>query len=56
MSMTNKSRMNLIMGLIGLKRLQLLAPELGKFAELDFVYTLASTDSNHQHRTWSKCV
>ena len=38
--------MNSITGLIGLERPQLFALELGKYAEVHFIYTLASTDSN----------
>ena len=41
-----KSRMSLIMGQIEPERLELFALELGKIAESDFVYTLASTNIN----------
>ena len=39
-----KSRMNLIMGQIEPEHPELFALELGKIAESDFVYTLASTN------------
>ena len=38
--------MNSIMIIIGLERPKLFVLELGKTAELDFVYTLASTNIN----------
>ena len=38
--------MSLIMDVIRPEHLELFALELGKFAELDFVYTLASTNIN----------
>ena len=41
-----KSRMSLIMGKIQPERPELFALEFGKFAESDFVYTLASTNIN----------
>ena len=41
-----KSQMSLIMGQIEPERLELFALELGKIAESDFVYTLASTNIN----------
>ena len=44
--MTNRSRISLIMGLIGPEYLELFALELEKIAEFDFVYTLASTSIN----------
>ena len=40
--------MSLIMGLIGLERLELLAIELEKFATFDPVYTLASSIIKHR--------
>ena len=42
--MTNRSGMNSIMNTLGLERLELFAFELGKIAEFNFVYTLASTN------------
>ena len=39
-----KSRMSLIMGQIKLEHPELFALEVGKIAESDFVYTLASTN------------
>ena len=47
--------MSVIIGKIESEYLELFAPEFGKIAESDFVYTLASTDIN-QHQTWSKCM
>ena len=44
--MSIKSRMSLIMGQIKLEHSELFALEFGKIAESDFVYTLASTNSN----------
>ena len=48
--MTNRSRISLIMGIIGPERLELFAIELEKkkkkIAEFDIVYTLASTNIN----------
>ena len=44
--MANRSRMTLIMGPIGLEQLELFALELGKIAEFDIVYTVASTNIN----------
>ena len=41
-----RSRMSLIMGQIELAHRELFALELGKIAESDFVYTLASTNIN----------
>ena len=38
--------MSLIMGQIELEHTELFALEFGKFAEYDFVYTLASTNIN----------
>ena len=38
--------MNSIMGLIGPEQLELFAVELGKIATFDFVYSLASTNTN----------
>ena len=43
---SKRSRMNLIMGQIESKHLELFALEFGKMAESDFVYTLASTNIN----------
>ena len=42
--------MSSIMGQIESERLELFALEFGKFAESDFIYTLASTNIN-QHQT-----
>ena len=39
--------MSLIMGPIESEQLQLFALELGKIAAFDFVYSLASTNTNH---------
>ena len=39
-----KSRMSSILGQIKLEHPELFAPEFGKIAESDFVYTLASTN------------
>ena len=44
--MTNRSQMSSIMSPLGLERPDLFALELGTIAELDLVYTLASTNSN----------
>ena len=44
--MTIRSWMSSIMDIIGPEHLELLALELGKIDELDFVYTLASTNIN----------
>ena len=44
--MSNRIRMNLIMGPIGLEQLELFALESGKIASFDFVYSLASTNIN----------
>ena len=44
--MTIRSRISLIMKLSGLEHLELFALELGKIAELEFVYTLVSTKIN----------
>ena len=41
-----RSQMSLIMGKIEPERTELFALEFGKFAEYDFVYTLASTNIN----------
>ena len=41
-----RSRMSSIMGQIGAEHLELFALEFRKFAEYDFVYTLASTNIN----------
>ena len=42
-----KSRMSLIMGQIEPEHSELFVLEVGKIAESDFVYTLASTNINH---------
>ena len=44
--MSNRIRMNLIMGPIGPEQLELFALELGKIATFDFVYSVASTNVN----------
>ena len=44
--MTNRSQMSSIMSLLGLEQPDLFALELGTIAELDLVYTLASTNIN----------
>ena len=44
--MTIRSEMSLIMGQIGLEHPEFFALKLLKFAEFDFVYTLASTNIN----------
>ena len=41
-----RSQMSLIMGQIEPEHTELFALEFGKFAEYDFVYTLASTNIN----------
>ena len=46
MNTTIRSRMSLIMDIISPEYPELFALELGKIAELDFVYTLASTSIN----------
>ena len=51
-----KSQMSSIMGQIELEHLELFALEFGKIAESDFVYTLASTNIDQQHQTWSECM
>ena len=50
-----RSRMSSIIGQIETEHPELFALEFGKIAESDFVYTLASINSN-QHQTWSKCM
>ena len=42
------------MSLIGLEQLKLFDLEFGKIATFDFVYSLAFTNINHQHQTWSQ--
>ena len=42
--MTIRSLMSFIMVIMGLEHAELFALELGKIAEFDFVYTLASTN------------
>ena len=44
--MTKRSRISIIMSIIGPEHLELFALELEKIAECDFVYTLASTNIN----------
>ena len=44
--MTIRSWLSLIMDIIGPEHLELIALELGNIPELDFVYTLASTNIN----------
>ena len=44
--MTNRSRISLVMVIIGPEHLELFALESEKIAEFDFVYTLASTNIN----------
>ena len=44
--MSNRIRMNSMMGQIGPEQLELFALELGKTATFDFVYSLASTNMN----------
>ena len=44
MYVTIRSQVSLIMDLIGLEMSELFALEFAKFAESDFVYTLASTN------------
>ena len=44
--MTNRSRISLIMDLIGPVHLELFALELEKNAEFEFMYTLVSTNIN----------
>ena len=44
MYVTVRSRMSMIMDLIGPELFELSAPEFEKFAIFDFVYTLASTN------------
>ena len=44
--MTIRSRMSSTMVIIGPEHPELFAIELGKIAEFDFVYTLASTNMN----------
>ena len=52
--MTIRSRTGLIMGIIRPERPELFALELGKIAEFDFVYTLASTKVNQSVPNWVK--
>ena len=47
MYVTIRSRISLIMDLIGAELSELLALEFGKIAVSDFVYTLASTSVDH---------
>ena len=47
MYVTVRSRMSLIMDLIGPELSELFALEFAKIAESDFVYTLASTNVDH---------
>ena len=47
MYVTIRSRMSLIMNLIGAELSELFALEFAKVAESDFVYTLASTNVEH---------
>ena len=47
--MSNRIRMNSIMGLIVPEQLELFALEWGKIATLDFVYSLASTNINQSN-------
>ena len=54
--MPRKSWMSSILGQIELEHPELFALEFRKIAESDFVYTLASTNIDHQHQTWSKCM
>ena len=54
--MTNRSRISLIMGIIGPEHLELFAIELRKNAEFYIVYTLASTNIYKSAQTWSKCM
>ena len=51
-----RSQKSSIMGQIEPEHTELFALEFGKFAEYDFVYTLASTNITSQHQTWSKCM
>ena len=51
-----RAQMSSIMGQIEAEHPELFALEFGKIAESDFVYTLESTDIDHQHQTWSKCI
>ena len=44
--MFNRILMSSIMGPFGLEKLELFAPELGKTAAFDFVYSLTSTNIN----------
>ena len=46
--MTNRSRMSFILVLIGLEHLELFVLELGKIAEFDFAYTLASSSYKYE--------
>ena len=54
--MSMRARMSSIMGQIEAEHPELFAFDFGKIAESDFVYTLASTDIDDQHQTWSKCI
>ena len=54
--MPMRTRMSSIMGQIETEYLELFALEFGKIAESDFVYSLASTDNDQSHQSWSKCI
>ena len=54
--MSIKSWISSIMGHVEPEHPELFAHEFGKIAEYDFVYTLSSTNIDHQHQTWSKCM
>ena len=49
-----RSQMTLIMGQIEPDHTELFALEFGKFAEYEFVYTLASTNINQSTPNWVK--
>ena len=54
--MSINSQMSSIMGQVEPEHRELFAHEFGKIAEYDFVYTLSTTNIDHQHQTWSKCM
>ena len=49
--MTSRSRIHLIMDIIGRKHSEFFTLELGKIGKLDFVYSLASTNINQSTGT-----
>ena len=54
--MPMRAQMSSIMGQIEPENPDLFAPEFGKIAESDFVYTLASTNIDQLTPNLSKCI